>query len=95
MSELIRHQLYEIFTMLYCGMAIMLIFDVRKRITVKFRGNKRISVFVYLFSWAAAAFMFHRFVYCASCGRITVAGLAAMALGMLLWKKTVCDIINS
>lgn len=94
MTHLIQSQLQEIFYMFCCGIAMMFVFLARDGIIARVRNHRRLHIFLYLFFWLAASFLFCEFLYAASYGRISWYSLAAFAMGCILWKKGFCDIIN-
>ncbi len=94
MTELMYRQIHEFFIMFFCGISIMLIFTVRNFLMNRYH-RKRIKYSLYIGSWIIAGFLFWRFLYCSSYGRISMSGLISMLAGILLWKKLIYDIISS
>ena len=94
MTTLIRNEMWEMFYMLYAGLAVMLLFSVRNEIMNRCRRYERLCKCIYLLFWILAAFLFSQFLYRASYGAMSWYGLAAFGAGMILWKKVFCGILN-
>ncbi len=94
MTELMNRQIHEIYIMFFCGISIMLIFMARDFL-MSYCQRKRIKYFLYISSWMIAGFLFWRFLYCSSYGRVSLPGLISMLVGILLWKNLIYGIISS
>lgn len=95
MTELIWREMYQLFTMFYCGLAVMFLFEVRNKVTDSLRGHKRLSIFVYFLSWLAGGFLFCQYLYRGAHGKLSVYGIVAFAAGLILWKKFIYGIIDT
>lgn len=93
MTELIHRELYQVFIMFYCGLAVMIVFSVRDSVMELCRRNRRLSAAVYFASWLCAAFLFCQFLYRGSHGVLTVYGILSFSAGIFLWKKAICVIL--
>lgn len=93
MTEQIQAELWQILVMFYCGLALMLFFTGRDAILRRCAGLRRVAVVVNLVSWLCAGFLFSEFLYRSSHGTVTLYGVAAMAAGILLWKKVIYGIL--
>lgn len=93
MTELIQRELYQVFIMFYCGLAVMIVFSVRDSVTALCRNNRRLSAAIYLSSYLCAAFLFCQFLYRGSHGVLTFYGIVSFGAGILLWKKGICGIL--
>ncbi len=93
MTALIQRELFQLFIMFYCGLALMLIFEVRDTVMRRLGVKSRASIFIYFGSWLCAAFLFCQFLYKGSHGVITIYGIFSLCAGILLWKKVIYGII--
>lgn len=93
MTDLMQREIQEIGYMLAAGMAVMLLFQTRNVLMERFRQHNRLKVFIYLFFWAASAFLFYQFLYNGSYGILSWYSLLAFAAGCILWKKMFCGIL--
>ena len=93
MTALIQRELFQLFIMFYCGLAMMMIFEVRDTLMRRFGVKSRVSIFIYFGSWLCAAFLFCQFLYKGSHGVITLYGIFSLCAGVLLWKKAIYGII--
>ncbi len=93
MTELISRELYQVFIMFYCGLAVMIVFTVRDSLIGLYGKNRRLKAVIYLGFWLCAAFLFCRFLYRGSHGVLSVYGILSFGAGILLWKKGICGIL--
>ena len=94
MTELIQKEVFQLFVMFYCGLAVMLLFTGRDQLIKRCGSHKRAAAAIYFGTWICAGFLFYEFVYRASHGVLTVYGLLAMGAGIFLWKKVICGILK-
>lgn len=87
MTFQIKSELLELLIMFYCGMAIMLTFELRDRLIKRASAYRRLSYVIYLGSWVCGGFLFCQFLYRGSHGVVTLYGILSMIAGILLWKK--------
>lgn len=87
MTAQIGRELFQLFIMFYCGMAVMFVFAVRDVLIRRVGKGSRAGKFIYLCGWICAAFLFGQFLYKGSHGVITLYGILSMTAGILLWKK--------
>ncbi len=94
MTELIQRELFQLFIMFYCGLALSLLFSARDRLMARCGTRRRLQLAIYFGFWIFASFLFYRYVYRASHGVLTVYGICAMLTGVFLWKKVVYGILK-
>lgn len=95
MTELIGRELQTCGIMLCGGAAIMLVFTARDALAARCGPRRRAARAVYLCGWLCAGYLFTEFLYAGSYGVITLHGIIAMAIGILLWKKIICGIMDT
>lgn len=95
MTELIHRQLFELFIMFYCGMAMMMIIEARNKCMKIFGKTSRLSLAIYFGSWLCVAFLFSQFLYRCAYGVLSIHGMIAAAVGIVLWKKVIYGIIDA
>lgn len=95
MTDLIKSEAYEIFIMFYAGLTIMLIMELKNMICNRYRIEGRLNVFVELFTWLIAAYLFGSFSFYCAYGRISAYGIVATLAGVLLWKKCLYGILDT
>ena len=95
MTDLIRTEAYEIFIMFYAGLAIMMIMELKNMLCNGYELNGRLRVFIELFTWLLAAYLFGSFAYACAYGRMSLHGIGATIVGAVLWKKYLYGIIPS
>ncbi len=93
MTALIERELHEVFMMFYCGLSVMLLFTAGEKVIERCGGRRILCGILYLGMWICASFLFSEFLYSASRGIVSLHGLAAMGVGILLWKKVICGIL--
>lgn len=94
MTELMRQEMQEIFYLFFGGMGVMLLFWVRDFLCSRCRSYPRLRRIVYLSFWVFGAFLFYQFAYRGAYGTVSWYSLIAFGLGIVLWKKVLCDIIT-
>ena len=90
MSQEIR----ELFYMFFAAGGIILLFFVRDCLCSCSGRYLRLRKGIYLFFWLLASFLFYQFAYRGAYGAVSWYSLTAFGIGIVLWKKVLCDIIT-
>lgn len=94
MTELIKAQLYQCVLMLCCGMATMLVKELINKIKFEAKLSGVKAILLEMAFYIMAAYLFSRFLYACSMGKIVLNCIAFYILGLWLWKKFFYDIIS-
>ena len=96
MTDLIQSQLKTMVIMAYCGMTAGLIIEVFRLFISRFLDKRKITATeVKIVCCVAIAFLIGDFSFFCENGRITLAGAAAFAAGLWLWRKFFYGIITT
>ena len=94
MTELIRSQLLIMGVMIYCGLAAGLINEVFFLFRRRFAKKKWMDGILQIFGCVLIGVLIGKFLYYCNWGKITFAEIVCFLIGLWLWRKYLCVIIN-
>lgn len=94
MTELMHHEMQELFYMFAAGLSVGFLFLIRDQACSGCSRYSRLRRSLYLAFWVFAAFLVYQFAYRGAYGIVNWYSLLAFGIGMILWKKRLCDIIT-
>lgn len=94
-NQLIKDQTFEFIIMICAGMTVMLFYDIFSIIKNKTKPRNSISFMQDILFWLFASLLTSSFLYYCSYGKLSFHALIAFGLGVALWKKFFCGIINN
>lgn len=94
MTELMQREMQELFYLFFGALAVMLLFFVRDILCNRVSHYRNLRRSLYLCFWILASFLMYQFAYRGAYGAVSWYSLAVFGLGIILWKKVLCDIIT-